>query len=89
MGLLQANEVLKVVLGIGDPLVGRLLLFDALDGSFSELRLSRDPKCPTRSDEARVARGRGEWAPPPAFGADQPFALGGSFGGPSIGGPPS
>ena len=61
MGLLQANEVLKVVLGIGEPLVGRLLLFDALDGSFSELRLSRDPTCPTCSDEARAARERGEW----------------------------
>jgi molybdopterin/thiamine biosynthesis adenylyltransferase/rhodanese-related sulfurtransferase len=85
MGLLQANEVLKVLLGIGDPLVGRLLLFDALDGSFSELRLSRDPQCPTCSDEARAARERGEWTPPAALGADQPFALGGSFGGNSIG----
>jgi sulfur-carrier protein adenylyltransferase/sulfurtransferase len=79
MGLLQANEVLKVALGIGEPLVGRLLLFDALDGTFSELRLSRDPNCPTCSDAARAARERGEWVPPAAFGADQPFALG-SFG---------
>ena len=87
MGLLQANEVLKVLLGIGDPLVGRLLLFDALDGSFSELRLSRDPQCPTCSDEARAARERGEWKAPAAFGADQPFALGGnSPGGGSLGG---
>ena len=85
MGLLQTNEVLKVLLGIGDPLVGRLLLFDALDGSFSELRLSRDPQCPTCSDEARDARERGEWQAPSAFGADQPFALG-SFGGSSLGG---
>jgi molybdopterin/thiamine biosynthesis adenylyltransferase/rhodanese-related sulfurtransferase len=77
MGMLQANEVLKVLLGIGEPLVGRLLLFDALDGSFSELRLNRDPACPTCSDEARAARARGEWRPAPAFGADQPFALGG------------
>ncbi len=84
MGLLQANEVLKVVLGIGEPLVGRLLLFDALDGTFSELRLSRDPKCPTCSDEARAARERGEWTAPAAFGADVPFALG-SIGG-SVGG---
>jgi sulfur-carrier protein adenylyltransferase/sulfurtransferase len=79
MGLLQSNEVLKVVLGIGEPLVGRLLLFDALDGTFSELRLSRDPNCPTCSDEARAARERGEWKAPAAYGADQPFALG-SFG---------
>ena len=76
MGLLQANEVLKVLLGIGEPLIGRLLLFDALDGSFSELRLERDPNCPTCSDEARAARERGEWTAPAAFGADQPFALG-------------
>jgi molybdopterin/thiamine biosynthesis adenylyltransferase len=76
MGLLQSNEVLKVVLGIGEPLVGRLLLFDALDGTFSELRLSRDPSCPTCSDEARAARERGEWKAPAAYGADEPFALG-------------
>ncbi|MEO8272905.1 MAG: molybdopterin-synthase adenylyltransferase MoeB [Chloroflexota bacterium] len=84
MGLLQANEVLKVLLGIGEPLVGRLLLFDALDGSFSELRLNRDPKCPTCSDEARAAREQGTWTAPSPFGADQPFVLGGSIG--AIGG---
>ncbi len=87
MGMLQANEVLKMLLGIGDPLVGRLLLFDALDGSFSELRLSRDPQCPTCSDEARAARERGEWKAPATLGVDQPFALGGSFGDGSLGGP--
>jgi molybdopterin/thiamine biosynthesis adenylyltransferase/rhodanese-related sulfurtransferase len=85
MGLLQANEVLKVLLGIGEPLVGRLLLFDALDGTFSEVRLQRDPACPTCSDEARAARERGDWVAPAAFGADQPFVLGGTagFGGPA------
>jgi len=89
MGLLQSNEVLKVVLGIGEPLVGRLLLFDALDGTFSELRLSRDPNCPTCSDEARAARERGEWKAPAAYGADQPFALGsiGALGGQAAGRP--
>jgi molybdopterin/thiamine biosynthesis adenylyltransferase len=46
MGLLQANEVLKLVLGIGETLVGRLLMFDALSTSFMELRLRRDPNCP-------------------------------------------
>jgi sulfur-carrier protein adenylyltransferase/sulfurtransferase len=81
MGLLQANEVLKVVLGIGEPLVGRLLLFDALDGAFSEVRLQRDPACPTCSDAARAARERGDWVAPAAFGADQPFVLGGAAGG--------
>jgi molybdopterin/thiamine biosynthesis adenylyltransferase/rhodanese-related sulfurtransferase len=79
MGMLQSNEVLKLLIGMGDPLVGRLLLFDALDGSFSELRLNRDPNCPTCSDEARAARARGDWVAPSVFGEDQPFALG-SFG---------
>jgi sulfur-carrier protein adenylyltransferase/sulfurtransferase len=60
MGLLQANEVLKVLLGIGETLAGRLLLFDALEASFSELRLQRDPACPACGDAARAARGRGE-----------------------------
>jgi molybdopterin/thiamine biosynthesis adenylyltransferase len=88
MGLLQANEVLKVLLGIGEPLVGRLLLFDALDGAFSEVRLQRDPACPTCSDAARAARERGDWVAPAAFGADQPFVLGGTAGGvAAFGGP--
>jgi len=46
VGLLQANEVLKLILGIGEPLVGRLLCHDALAGTFRELRLPRDPDCP-------------------------------------------
>src|SRR3954454_188873 len=76
MGLLQANEVLKVLLGIGETLAGRLLLFDALDGSFSELKLRRDPACPVCSDEARAARERGEPLQVATVGADQPFVLG-------------
>jgi len=46
MGMLQATETVKLILGIGDPLVGRLLIWDALDGTFSELALQRDPDCP-------------------------------------------
>jgi adenylyltransferase/sulfurtransferase len=46
MGLLQATEAVKVLLGIGDPLVGRLLIYDALDASFQEVQLRRDPDCP-------------------------------------------
>ena len=46
VGLLQANEVLKFILGIGAPLVGRLLCHDALAGTFRELRLRRDADCP-------------------------------------------
>jgi molybdopterin/thiamine biosynthesis adenylyltransferase/rhodanese-related sulfurtransferase len=45
IGLLQTNEAIKLLLGIGQPLVGRLLCFDALAGAFRELRLPRDPLC--------------------------------------------
>jgi molybdopterin/thiamine biosynthesis adenylyltransferase/rhodanese-related sulfurtransferase len=46
VGSLQANEALKLVLGAGDPLIGRLLLFDALETRFTEIALRRDPECP-------------------------------------------
>jgi molybdopterin/thiamine biosynthesis adenylyltransferase/rhodanese-related sulfurtransferase len=46
MGLLQANEVTKLVIGIGEPLIGRLLLFEALSTTFTELKVRRDPDCP-------------------------------------------
>jgi len=46
IGLLQANEAIKLLLGIGQPLVGRLLCFDALAATFRELRLPRDRQCP-------------------------------------------
>ncbi|MGE4123525.1 MAG: molybdopterin-synthase adenylyltransferase MoeB, partial [Solirubrobacterales bacterium] len=46
MGTLQANEVIKLVLGIGEPLVGRLLLYEALGTRFTELKVRRDPNCP-------------------------------------------
>ncbi|WP_367345683.1 molybdopterin-synthase adenylyltransferase MoeB [Stenotrophomonas bentonitica] len=46
VGLLQATEVLKLLLGIGEPLVGRLLTFDALAMRFREIRLAPDPACP-------------------------------------------
>src|SRR4051795_11740824 len=46
MGLLQANEVIKLAAGIGDPLVGRLLLYDSLGTHFTELKVRRDPECP-------------------------------------------
>ncbi len=46
IGLLQATEAIKLVLGVGEPLVGRLLCYDALAARFRELRLPRDPACP-------------------------------------------
>jgi len=82
MGLLQANEVLKVLLGIGTTLAGRLLIFDALETEFTELKLRRDPNCPVCSDEARAARDRGEAPALSAFPAEAPFVLSGAgFGG--------
>jgi molybdopterin/thiamine biosynthesis adenylyltransferase/rhodanese-related sulfurtransferase len=52
MGTLQANEVIKLVLGVGDPLVGRLLLYDALSTRFTELKVRRDPDCPICGENA-------------------------------------
>ncbi len=46
IGTIQANEALKLLLEIGEPLVGRYLLFDALETSFREVKLRRDPECP-------------------------------------------
>ena len=46
MGLLQATEVLKLILGIGEPLIGRLMLYDALAEEFTNLKIRRDPECP-------------------------------------------
>jgi molybdopterin/thiamine biosynthesis adenylyltransferase/rhodanese-related sulfurtransferase len=55
LGLLQATEAIKLILGIGEPLVGRLLIYDALDGTFQELKLRRDPACPACGDAVRAA----------------------------------
>jgi molybdopterin/thiamine biosynthesis adenylyltransferase/rhodanese-related sulfurtransferase len=54
MGLLQATEGIKVLLDIGDSLSGRLLIYDALDGVFSELQLQQDPHCPACGDGETV-----------------------------------
>jgi molybdopterin/thiamine biosynthesis adenylyltransferase len=50
MGVLQATEAVKVICKVGDSLAGRLLCYDALKAKFRELRLRRDPKCPTCGD---------------------------------------
>jgi sulfur-carrier protein adenylyltransferase/sulfurtransferase len=52
MGLLQANEVIKLVAGIGEPLIGRLLLYDSLGTRFTELKVRRDPDCPICGENA-------------------------------------
>ncbi|MBA3328997.1 MAG: molybdopterin-synthase adenylyltransferase MoeB [Solirubrobacterales bacterium] len=46
MGLLQATEVVKLIVGAGEPLIGRLLLYEALGATFTELKVRRDPDCP-------------------------------------------
>jgi adenylyltransferase/sulfurtransferase len=54
VGSLQANEALKIALGAGEPLVGRLLLFDALETQFTEITLRRDPDCPVCGDHPTI-----------------------------------
>jgi molybdopterin/thiamine biosynthesis adenylyltransferase/rhodanese-related sulfurtransferase len=54
IGSLQANEALKLALGIGEPLVGRLLLFDALVNEFTEMKLRRDPDCPVCGEHPTI-----------------------------------
>ncbi|MDQ4065183.1 MAG: molybdopterin-synthase adenylyltransferase MoeB [Actinomycetota bacterium] len=55
VGSLQANEVLKLVGGYGEPLVGRLMIFDARSTRFSEVRVRRDPACPVCGEAAQAA----------------------------------
>jgi sulfur-carrier protein adenylyltransferase/sulfurtransferase len=52
IGSLQANEALKLIVGYGDPLVGRLLIFDAQTTRFAEVKVRRDPSCPACGDGA-------------------------------------
>ncbi|MBI3071255.1 MAG: molybdopterin-synthase adenylyltransferase MoeB [Deltaproteobacteria bacterium] len=52
VGLLQSTEVVKLILSAGNPLVGRLVMYDALKGTFREMRLQRDPDCPMCGDRA-------------------------------------
>jgi sulfur-carrier protein adenylyltransferase/sulfurtransferase len=54
IGSLQASEALKLALGIGEPLVGRLLLFDALTTEFSEVSIRRDPNCPVCGEHPTI-----------------------------------
>jgi len=54
IGCIQATEILKLALGKGSSLVGRLLLFNALDMKFRELKLRRDPKCPLCGEQPTI-----------------------------------
>jgi adenylyltransferase/sulfurtransferase len=54
IGLIQATETVKLILGIGEPLVGRLMLYDALGMRFRELKLRKNPECPICGDHRTI-----------------------------------
>lgn len=54
IGVIQATEAVKIILGTGEPLVGRLVLYDALAMRFRELKLRRNPECPVCGDNPTV-----------------------------------
>jgi molybdopterin/thiamine biosynthesis adenylyltransferase/rhodanese-related sulfurtransferase len=54
VGSIQANEAIKLLLGIGEPLIGRYLLFDALDETFREVKLRRDRECPVCGEHPTI-----------------------------------
>jgi sulfur-carrier protein adenylyltransferase/sulfurtransferase len=56
IGLIQATETVKLILGIGEPLVGRLLLYDALAMRFRELKLRKNPECPVCGEHPTVTK---------------------------------
>jgi adenylyltransferase/sulfurtransferase len=56
VGCIQANETLKLILGIGEPLVGRFLVFDSLRMKFRELKLRKDPDCPVCGTHPTVTK---------------------------------
>jgi molybdopterin/thiamine biosynthesis adenylyltransferase/rhodanese-related sulfurtransferase len=80
IGLIQATEAVKLIIGSGKPLIGRLLLYNALDMSFKELKIRRDPGCPICGDHPTIKElidyeqfcgvGRGSEEAAPAAGAE-------------------
>ncbi len=56
LGLIQATEVIKLILGAGEPLIGRFLMVDALSMAFREVRLKKDPACPACGDHPTVTK---------------------------------
>jgi adenylyltransferase/sulfurtransferase len=54
IGTIQATETVKLILGIGEPLIGRLLLYDALGMRFREMKLRKDPNCPVCGENPTV-----------------------------------
>ena len=56
VGSLEAVEAIKLILGEGDPLVGRLLLYDALMAEFREVKVRKNPECPVCGDQPTVTQ---------------------------------
>ena len=56
IGIIQANEVLKYILGIGELLTGKLLVFNALDSFFRQVKVSKDPKCPVCGENPSITK---------------------------------
>ena len=54
VGSIQAVETIKLILNIGDPLIGRLVMYDALTEKFREMKVRRDPNCPVCGDHPTV-----------------------------------
>jgi adenylyltransferase/sulfurtransferase len=79
IGMVQATEAVKLILGTGEPLVGRLLLYDALGMKFRELKLRKNPECPACGDRPTITKlidyqefcGIPNHEPPPAPGMNE------------------
>jgi adenylyltransferase/sulfurtransferase len=56
VGTIQASEAIKLILGVGEPLIGRLLYFDALKMKFREFNIRRDPQCPVCGDSPTITK---------------------------------
>ncbi len=56
IGCIQATEAVKLMLGQGAPLIGRLLLYDALQMTFREFKVRRNPKCPVCGDKPTITK---------------------------------
>jgi adenylyltransferase/sulfurtransferase len=54
IGVIQATETIKLIVGKGEPLVGRLLMYDSLAMKFREIRIRRDPDCPLCGDHPTI-----------------------------------
>jgi len=54
IGVIQATEAIKLLVGTGEPLIGRLLTYDALGMRFREVKLRRDPKCPVCGEHPSI-----------------------------------